>query len=105
MSIHEDGLKFKIKGKVVAIKIDDNHPLITLGNSLPWHQLYEIILPELQNTTAKGKWWCGRALKVRVHLGVYMLQQLFNKKDRQIETEVMENAVYQIFCGRGIVDN
>lgn len=104
MSIHEDGLQCKVKGGDIIINVEEKHPLITLSNTLPWFELFEIILPDLKNSTAKGKWWCGRALKVRIHLGVYILQQLFNKKDRQIEAEVKENAAYQIFCGRGIVE-
>ncbi len=105
MSIHEDGLRCKIKGGDLIINIDEKHPLLILGNTLPWLQLFDIILPDLKISTAKGKWWCGHALKVRVHLGVYILQQLFNKKDRQIESEIKENAAYQIFCGRGIVED
>ena len=54
--------------------------------------------------TDKGQWWLGRKLKLRIHLGVYLLQQLFNKTDRQIEYDVRDNAAYQIFCGCGIVD-
>jgi len=41
---------------------------------------------------------------LRIHLGVYLLQQLFNKTDRQIEYDVKDNAAYQLFCGRGIID-
>lgn len=63
-----------------------------------------LVLPELQATTAKGKWWLGRALKLRVHLGAYLLQQLFNKTDRQIEYDIKDNAAYQLFCGVGVVD-
>ncbi|STX55735.1 transposase IS4 [Legionella beliardensis] len=46
----------------------------------------------------------GRKLRVRIHLGVYLLQQLFNKTDRQIEYDVKDNAVCQLFCGVGIVE-
>jgi hypothetical protein len=36
-------------------------------------------------------------------LGAYILQQLFNKTDRQTEYDLKDNAVYQLFCGRYIV--
>jgi len=70
---------------------------------LPWTDLAEIVLPDLQSSTVKGKWWMGRPLRLRVHLGVYLLQQLFNLTDRQIEYAVKDNAVYQLFCGVSIV--
>lgn len=104
MSIHEGGLVCKLKGGPINVYVDDQHPLLILGNTLPWLELFDNILPDLKSSTAKGKWWCGRALKIRIHLGVYILQHLFNKKDRQIEIEVKENAAYQIFCGRHIVE-
>lgn len=103
MSIHQNGLNDKIQGAIIAVKIENDHPLILLGNILPWSEFFDIILPDLKSSTEKGKWWCGRALKVRIHLGAYILQQLFNKKDRQIEAEIKDNAAYQIFCGRDIV--
>lgn len=104
MSINEKGLGSKIKGSSVEVEVKDNHPLLILGNSLPWYELFGIIVADLKSSTAKGKWWYGRGLKVRIHLGVYILQQLFNKKDREIENDIKEKAVYQIFCGYGIID-
>lgn len=35
---------------------------------------------------------------------MFLLQQLFNKTDRQIEYDVKDNAAYQLFCGIGIVE-
>lgn len=51
----------------------------------------------------QGQWRMGRALGLRVHLGAYLLQQLFNKTDRQTEYDIKDNAAYQIFCGLGMV--
>ncbi|ANN95900.1 TPA: transposase [Legionella pneumophila] len=65
--------------------------------------LVETILPDLKKTKG-GCWWLGRKLRACIHLGVYLLQQLFNKTDRQIEYEVKDNAAYQLFCGVGIVE-
>lgn len=103
MSICESGIDCSTKGAKVLVDITEMHPLIQLACSLPWRELFELILPDLQKTKS-GKWWLGRKLKVRIHLGIYLLQQLFNKKDREIEYDVKDNAAYQIFCGRGIVE-
>jgi transposase, IS5 family len=45
----------------------------------------------------------GGTLRLRIHLGAYILQQLFNKTYRQIEYDVKDNAVYQLFCGCYVV--
>ena len=102
MSICQSGIDCIIQPGKVLVDIDEKHPLIQLGQALPWRDLVELILPDLKKTSA-GYWWVGRKLKVRIHLGVYLLQQIFNKTDRQIEYDVKDNAAYQIFCGRRVV--
>jgi len=62
-----------------------------------------IVIADLKKTTAKGKWWLGRKICVRLHLAAYLLQQLYNLTDRQVEYGMKDNAVYQVFCGLGIV--
>lgn len=104
MSICQSGTDGKILAGKILVEITTSHPLIKLGQALPWQELVDLTLPDLKKTKA-GQWWLGRKLKVRTHLGVYLLQQLFNKKDRQIEYDVRDNAAYQIFCGLGIVKN
>jgi len=103
MSICQSGVSCDVQAGKILIDITEQHPLIRLSQSLPWGEMVEVILPDLKRTKT-GCWWLGRKLKVRSHLGVYLLQQLFNKTDRQIEYDVKDNAAYQIFCGRGIVD-
>lgn len=103
MSICQSGIDSKTEGARILVDITEKHPLIRLSQSLPWRELLELILPDLQKTKA-GAWWLGRKLKVRIHLGAYLLQQLFNKTDREIEYDVKDNAAYQIFCGKGIVE-
>jgi transposase, IS5 family len=88
---------------MVQVFVAEQHPLILLSWSMPWQTLVDTVLPDLKKTK-KGCWWLGRKLKVRTHLGVYLLQQLFNKTDRQIEYDVKDNAAYQLFCGIGIVE-
>jgi IS5 family transposase len=102
MSLCQSGVNRIIQAGNVAINIPEQHPLIQLGQALPWKELVELILPDLKKTKT-GCWWLGRKLKVRTHLGVYFLQQIFNKTDRQIEYDVKDNGAYQIFCGRYIV--
>jgi transposase, IS5 family len=104
MSICQSGTDIKIQPGKILVEITASHPLIKLGQALPWQALVDLTLPDLKKTKA-GSWWLGRKLKVRTHLAVYLLQQLFNKTDRQIEYDVKDNAAYQIFCGWGIVKN
>lgn len=103
MSICQSGIESKVQARILPVKIAATHPLIILANMLLWQQLVDIALPDLKRTG--GKWWLGRKLKLRVHLAVFLLQQLFNKTDRQIEYDVKDNAAYQLFCGKGIVKN
>ncbi len=103
MSICHVGMNHKVIGKSVSIAINSNHPLIRLANTLVWEEIADRVMPDLQTTTAKQKWWIGRPLRLRIHLGIYILQQLFNKTDRQMEYDVKDNAVYQLFCGHDIV--
>lgn len=103
MSICKIGLKSKVKGGIISIDVSDHHKLIKLANTIPWESLYELISPDLKSSTAKLKWWLGRKLNVRIHLGVYILQQLKDFKDRETEQMIKENAVYQIFCGKTII--
>ena len=42
----------------------------------------------------------GRKLKLRNHLGIYLLQLLLNETDRGIERQVQDNPVYAVFCGK-----
>lgn len=62
--------------------------------------MLETLLPDLQRTE-KNHWWMGRPLRVRIHLGVYILQQMFNLTDRAAEQHVRDNAVFRLFCGYG----
>jgi hypothetical protein len=103
MSIDQSGLNGKVIAKNVLVEITDKHPLIKLSNALFWDELAELALPDLQATTRKKKWWMGRPLRLRIHLGIYFLQQLFNLTDRQMEYAIKDNAAYQLFCGKCLV--
>jgi hypothetical protein len=88
MSICQSGVGCAVRPGMVLIEVTEEHPLIRLSEKLPWQTLVDTILPDLKKTK-KGFWWLGRKLRVRTHLGVYLLHQLFNKTDRQIEYNVV----------------
>lgn len=100
MSIDDSGLNGNIVRRDILITVKNDHPLIQLSQMLSWNNLAEVVLSDIQSTTQKGRWWMGRPLCLRIHLGTYILQQIFNKTDRQIEYDIKDNAVYQLFCGR-----
>lgn len=88
----------------IKVKVGPNHPLITLMNTLDWNGLSDLVLPDLKMTTSKLKWYLGRKLQVRIHLGAYLLQQLFNFNDRETETSIQDTPVYSVFCGKTLVN-
>lgn len=98
MSLCFFGRDHKIEPKPVTISISKTHPLILLAQSLPWNQLMDTVAPDLKKT-AKGFWWLGRKLRVRLHLSVYLLQLLYNLTDRSMEEQLKYNALFQTFSG------
>ena len=105
MSICVSGIKSNTSGGTFHINVENSHPLVLLANSLPWESMYNLIDSDIKQSTKNKCWWLGRKLKIRTHLGVYILQQMNNLTDRKMESAVKENVVYQIFCGRQIVTN
>jgi hypothetical protein len=103
MSIDQSGLG-AVVARDVVVEITDKNPLIRLANALPWNDLVEMVFPDLKATTKKSKWWMGRPLRLRIHLGAYFLQQLFALTDRQTEYGIKDNGVYQLFCGKFLVN-
>src|SRR5215510_2899626 len=104
MSLCCSGLDIPCCVQPVTIDIAPTHPLIQLAHVIPWQVLTTMVLPDLQRTTAKGKWWLGRKLMLRIHLGAFLLQWLYNLTERQVAWAIKDNAAYQLFCGRGVVD-
>lgn len=45
----------------------------------------------------------GRPLRVRIHLGAYILQQMFNLTDRVTEQHIHDNAAFRLFCSYGLL--
>jgi IS5 family transposase len=104
MSICSSGLDVPCCGQPVTIEVAPTHPLLQLAQVIPWPTLAALVLPDLKQTTAKGKWWLGRKLKLRIHLGAFLLQWLYHLTDRQVEWGLKDNAAYQLFCGWGSVE-
>jgi transposase, IS5 family len=105
MAIDLSGQDCVLKEAQVSIFVKAAHPLIRLGNVIPWALLMEMVVIDLKKTTKKGFWWMGRKIKVRIHLGAYLLQRIYNLTDRKIEYQLNDNAAFQMFCGLGIVDD
>ena len=91
-------------GGVVQIDVDERHPLIELAKALPWKALMDLVVADLKKTTPRGFWQLGPKMKVRVHLGAYLLQRIYNLTDRRIEYQIKDNAAFRLFCGHGIVE-
>jgi IS5 family transposase len=104
MSICSAGLDAPCRGQPVTIDVAPTHPLLQLAQVIPWPALAEQVLPDLKQSTAQGKGWLGRKLKLRIHLGAFLLQWLYHLTDRQVEWGLKDNAAYQLFCGRGGVE-
>jgi transposase, IS5 family len=103
MSMCSAGLNASCHGQPVTIDVAATHPLIQLAQVIPWQTLAELVLPDLKQSTAQGKWWLGRKLKLRIHLGAFLLQWLYHLTDRQVEWGLKDNAAYRLFCGWGSV--
>lgn len=102
MSLNFDGFYSDVQEGDVTITIPAKHPLIELAHALPWETLLAIILPDIKQTT-KLLWWYGRSLKIRIPLGIYLLQQLFDLTDSQAQYNLHDNAGFRLFCGYGIM--
>lgn len=104
MSLCYSGLSSGAKGGSVTICVADTHPLVKLGQVIPWSKLAEMIIPDLQKTTRKGFLNLGRRLTLRIHLGALLLQMLYDMTDRETEYDIKDNAASRIFCGIGEVE-
>ena len=101
MSLDQEGLESKIKAQVYKQEVSEDHELIRLGNEINFEELFIIVADDLKKT-AKGLWWLGRSLRVRIHLGVYLLQVRYKETDRGIEGRIKDTPVLQAFAGQGM---
>jgi hypothetical protein len=85
MSLCFSGLDTPCCVQPVIIDVSLVHPLRQLAHVIPWQALADMVLPDLQCTTAKGQWCLGRKLRLRIHWGALLLQWLSNLTDRQVD--------------------
>lgn len=104
MAIDLSGQGVLLKEGFVTIKVKKEHPLFQLALVLPWDLLIDLVVKDLKASTRLGFWWMGRNIKVRIHLGAYILQHLYNLTDRKVEYQLKDNAAFQLFCGVKIVE-
>ncbi len=104
MALCLQGLDLPTVGGDVPIFISTHHPLIKLANAIPWVEISTWVSFDLLSGIERGYWHIGRKLKVRIHLGAYFLRHMFNMTYRQTERELMDNAAYQIFCGKDLTN-
>lgn len=105
MSFCHSGIASHIESTEISVFVSQHHPLIKLANAIPWGEVCIIVAKDLIFSTSRLRWFLGRKLKLRIHLGVYFLQVLTDKDYREIERDLRDNAIYQVFCGRTVVDN
>lgn len=104
MSICDSGIGRKLFGQEIVVTVPQNHPLIVLANQLPWDKMLQLVEDDIKQSTPLKQLHYGRKLKVRIHIGAYLLQKMYNLTDRATEEGIRDNAAYQVFCGVGIVD-
>ena len=76
----------------ITDQLDTNHPLIALGQAMPWETL--------DDTFAKLYSSKGRGAKpIRLMCGLLILKQLYNLSDESIVAQWQMNPYYQVFCG------
>ena len=103
MSFNLTGFNTEITGGKITVEIKDEHPLIQVCQNIPWEEILDIVTPDLKKTE-KGLWNQGRPLNIRIHLGAYFLQKMFDMTDRGTEYGIKDNVSFQIFCGINVVD-
>ena len=103
MAIDLSGRDASVRATAVRIFVAENHPLIKLAGALPWPSLIDLVVEDLKKTTKNGFWQRGRRIVVRIHLGAYLLQILYNLTDRQTEYGIKDNAAFQVFSGASII--
>jgi transposase, IS5 family len=103
MSLKMFGLESKPRTVTLSVTVSKTDPLIQLCSLIDWKKMADMVLADLQATTAKGKWYAGRGLNLRTHLGVLVLQTILKSTDRVIEQRILESPRLQVFTGRTMV--
>ncbi len=102
MSLSQVGLDAKAQTVSITLKVQESEPMVQLANALDFNHLTSMAISDLKKTE-KGCWWTGRAMFLRTHFGVLILQVLLKETDRGMERQVKQTPLYQVFCGYGAV--
>jgi len=102
MGISMSGIGETQKVGVISISVSEDHPLVLLSGSLDWVSMSKLVEADIVKTSRF--WMKGRAIQIRTHLGVYLLQKLYDYTDRKTEYQVNDNAAAQVFCGALVVE-
>jgi hypothetical protein len=96
MSLDTSGLKYPIPTKLkIDVSVPKTHPMIILAKKLPWQQMADLVIEDLYKDRRRS----GRKLKIRLHLGAFILQAMNKWTDRTLEDMVKHHAPTMIFCG------
>ena len=76
----------------ITDQLDANHPLLALGQAIPWGDL-EVSFAELYSHKGRG------AKPIRLMCGLLILKQLYDLSDESIVAQWQMNPYYQVFCG------
>ena len=101
VSLDCSGLTAKQQAFTVSITVKESEPLMKLAQLICWKTLVELILGDLKKSCRFLH--LGRRLCLRIHLGIYLLKHLKKWSDRELEEQLRTNALYQAFCGNGVV--
>lgn len=82
----------------ITQQLDSSHPLIALGNRLPWIEL-ETTFADLYSDQGRG------AKPIRLMCGLLMLKQLYHLSDESVIAQWQMNPYYQVFCGETSFQN
>jgi IS5 family transposase len=81
-----------------VITLPQGHRLLVLLEAIPWHDLMEKAKPILYDEQGISP-NIGRGLKLRAHLGAYLLQTVHGWTDRWTEEMIRYYVPARVFCG------
>ena len=76
VSLMHNHSQIKLFGQEILVAVPHHHPLIILANQLPWDKMLELIEYDIKQSSPLKRLHYGRKLKVRIHLGAYLLQKM-----------------------------
>lgn len=74
-------------------QLNPDHELLKLAKQIPWNQFEEEFSPLFSEGLSRPP------LPVRLIVGLFILQHLFNRSDERVVIDWVENPYWQAFCG------